>query len=286
MTIKEDVELLRSFARYHWSSGAGVIGGMVADFVNSRGSWKEGSAVNVLHAVVRLYSSDGGLPPNARFDLANLRGYLAVVPMTVEQREAVAGRLNKLDEAVTHEAPPLVEYRTCECGRTFTGDYCLLCRERHAEIAIESITEEIGIHDYRDAAKAVLATWRAAVQMRKDRGLPTEPSTVAASAMNIAVAAGEARDAIKTLHGIFHTTSAEWLVAVAQGAFSSSNDGAWLLGVKRKWDAWSTNDPKAEAQQRVIDILRALRESMDEPLTDALDETIDVLEHMLGTTPF
>jgi hypothetical protein len=248
MTIRDDIKLLRRFAQN--DGGHGI---------------RACEEREALCAVRRLYKDDSLRGVRlAKVDIFELCVTLNAIPMTVEQRERVDSGLRKIGEAAEH------------------NDGC----ERHAEIAIESITEEIGIHDYHDAAKAVLATWRAAVQMRKDRGLPTESSTVAASAMNIAVAAGEARDAIKTLHGIFSTTTLDRLVEVAQGAFSSSNDGAWLLGVKRKWDAWPSHSSPARAQRRVIDILQALRELMDEPLIDAIGETIDVLEYMLNEIPF
>lgn len=189
------------------------------------------STDEVLRAVVRLYSVDHDSPHTGRLnDLEELCATLAVVPMTVDQRERVDSGLRKLGEATKR-----------------ADNY-----ERHAEQAIESITNETGIDDYHVAAKAVLATWHA----------------------------------IEKLHGIFHTTTAERLIAVAEGTHKASTEGAWLLGIKREWGAWATSSPKAKAQRRVINILQALRESMDAPLEDAIDETIHVLEHILDEIPF
>jgi hypothetical protein len=250
MTIRDDIKLLRRFAQN--DGGHGI---------------RACEEREALCAVRRLYKDDSLRGVRlAKVDIFALCVTLNAIPMTVEQRERVDSGLRKIGEAAEH------------------NDGC----ERHAEIAIESITEEIGIHDYHDAAKAVLATWSAMVKIREAHvaGSKQDHQLVSTAAIAVVTQAIQDHNTIKTLHGIFHTTTLDRLVAVAQGAFSSSTDGAWLLGIKREWDAWSTNDPKAEAQQRVIDILRALRESMDDPLTDALDESIEVLEYMLGTIPF
>jgi len=259
MTTREDVELLRLFARNTPNEDA-------IDFTT-----QICEARAVLGAVARLYSAELSSAPHAarlaKIDIKSVRIALAKVPMTVEQREHVESRLGMVETSVDHEAVDrdgwvwmkrgLLEDLRRELHGSDWEDSILSAirmarNERPAEDAIESITNEIGVHNYQDAARAVIVAWRT----------------------------------MMTLHGIFCTKTAAQLIRVAKGDHVASSGGAWILGVKRKWGAWDDEDPEAKAQQRVIDTLRAMRESMDEPLTDAMDETIGVLEHMLGTIPF
>jgi hypothetical protein len=211
-------------------------------------------------------------------DIDLLRRYLGGVPMTVDQREAVNGQLDRL--------------------RGQFADMHMRQRrehaERQAEQAIESITETIGIHNYHEAARHVLETWKAACKIREAHH--ADKDTIAGHTGEVApaVAAVAIRncETIRQLHAIFRTTTAEQLVETAKGIRTEALDGSYLLGVKHKWSAWPSEKLEARAQRAVIDTLRGLLGGMskvrgcDTPFTDALEETVAVLEHMLDEIPF
>jgi len=172
-------------------------------------------------------------------DIDLLRRYLGGVPMTVDQREAVNGQLNRL--------------------RGQFADMHMRQRrehaERHAEQAIESITEAIGIHNYHEAARHVLEAW----------------------------------ETVRQLHDLF---PAQRLVETIRGIRDEADEGAYLLRIKRRWRSLPGDRVEAIARRSVIETLRGLLGGLhkshgtDTPFTDAMRESIKVLEHLLDEIPF
>jgi hypothetical protein len=197
-------------------------------------------------AAMRLFLGDGDpLITFAGSDLAELRRELDEVPMTTGQRVRVNRRLNLLQSAMETETPEAEE------------------GERHAERAIETLTEYLGGIDTR---------WH-----------------------NYQAAADQALERCKCLQRIANrcaVRSGTWENVAEQAieALSKLKDHARIIEIKERWRAAAAaeNDQDDIARHKLLGVLQALRKALLPPPFEALpnitayDEIIELLNHLLN----